>query len=128
MNNRSVLVYVSGPISKGVLVDNIYNAMNVGISLIRAGFSVIVPHANCFMEAEIIHDHAFSPTNEQAGIVYEDWMEMDFEIITRCNCVLRIPGESSGGDREVEFARALGMPVFFDMVELLKAYGMKPNE
>lgn len=33
---------------------------------------------------------------------------------------LRLPGESSGADREEEFARKLGIPVFYSISELIK--------
>ena len=37
---------------------------------------------------------------------------MDLAWIERCDALLRMPGESSGADREVEHARAHSVPVF----------------
>jgi hypothetical protein len=45
---------------------------------------------------------------------YEEWLAYDFDIIRRCDAVYRLVGESPGADREVEFARSLGKPVFDD--------------
>lgn len=44
---------------------------------------------------------------------YEEWLAYDFEVIERCDALFRLPGESPGADREVEFATSLGLPVFF---------------
>ncbi len=37
---------------------------------------------------------------------------MDEIIIHKCDALYRVPGESSGADREVELARKLRIPVF----------------
>lgn len=43
---------------------------------------------------------------------YEDWLSYDFDVIRHCAAVVRLPGESPGADRECEFGRSLGVPVF----------------
>jgi hypothetical protein len=49
---------------------------------------------------------------------YEDWMQICFAWIPQCHGVMRIPGESSGADREVAFAESLGIPVFYSLDEI----------
>ena len=39
-------------------------------------------------------------------------------LLSRCDAVLRIPGASRGADQDVASARALGLPVVFDVPEL----------
>jgi hypothetical protein len=43
---------------------------------------------------------------------YEFWLELDNQFLPCCAAVLRLPGESSGADKEVELARKLGIPAF----------------
>jgi hypothetical protein len=43
---------------------------------------------------------------------YEDWMAYDFDVIARCDALLRLPGESPGAEREVVEASVAGIPVF----------------
>ena len=50
---------------------------------------------------------------------HEQWLELDLELVRRCDALLRIAGESKGADQEVEFARANGIPVFYRIVDLL---------
>lgn len=44
---------------------------------------------------------------------YEVYMAQDFAWIERCDCLIRLPGESSGADREIEHAKGLGKQVFY---------------
>ena len=44
---------------------------------------------------------------------------MDLEWLEVCDCLVRIAGESIGADREVEYMRQLGKPVFYTIEELL---------
>ena len=45
---------------------------------------------------------------------YEDWMDYDFDMIRRCDGLLRLRGESPGADREVDLAHRLGIAVFIE--------------
>ncbi len=59
---------------------------------------------------------------------YEDWLTYDFELIARCDGLVRLnadmpdlkyfQSESLGADREATHARSLGKPVFFSIEEL----------
>jgi hypothetical protein len=39
-------------------------------------------------------------------------------LLQRCDAVLRLPGASTGADQDVATARALGLPVYFEVDEL----------
>jgi len=56
---------------------------------------------------------------------YEMWLGHDFDMVERSDAVLRTEGESSGADREVAFAKKIGVPVFFSETEL---YGWVAEE
>jgi hypothetical protein len=43
---------------------------------------------------------------------------IDFEKIKRSDALLRLPGESSGADSEVQLALSLSLPVFYSFKDL----------
>jgi hypothetical protein len=109
------MVYVAGPYSRGNPVRNTARAMEVWFRLLACGLCPFIPHLSLLLEL-------INP------LTYEQWMEYDFEVVRRCDALLRIPGESPGADREVEFARSLCIPVFFDEAALLAWAGCVPPE
>jgi len=53
---------------------------------------------------------------------YEFWLELDNHFLPLCEAVLRLPGHSSGADKEVHLAQTLGIPVFTEMGDLVKHF------
>lgn len=101
------LVYIAGPLTKGDVAINIRNATSVWKRLRLSGLiTPICPHWSFL--ADIV-----------GCVNYESWMDYDFDLIQRCDAILRIPGESSGADREVAFAKRHRIPVFTSETELL---------
>ena len=96
------VVYCSGPITLGNQEANVLQAILTAEKFIAMGLIPYVPHLSWFWGHLFYHD-------------FDYWMRMDFEWISRCDCLFRIPGESKGGDMEVEHAKSLGKPVFYDM-------------
>ena len=98
-------VYVAGPYS-GDTEGNTARALDAAEPLFRAGLMPYVPHLSHFWEQR--HSHH-----------YEEWMDLDFAWLSKCDALLRLPGHSIGADREVAFARANKIPVFHDADALL---------
>jgi len=100
------LIYVSGPLTGGDQRENVRTAMAEAAKLRDAGrdYAVLVPHLNWFFE--MAH-----PCPEELCL------QMDFEVVKRCDIVLRIPGVSHGGDRETALAESLNIPVFYGTAE-----------
>ncbi|MEO1054631.1 MAG: DUF4406 domain-containing protein [Bacteroidota bacterium] len=42
-------------------------------------------------------------------------------LLEKCDAVFRIPGKSKGADKDVELAKQRGLPVFYDLNEILNA-------
>ncbi len=42
-------------------------------------------------------------------------------LLSKCDAILRIPGESVGADKDVEVARSLGLKVFFSINDIPNA-------
>lgn len=93
------LVYVAGPLTRGDLINNVREAVLAGERLRSGGIAPVIPHLTAFW-------HFLTPNN------YEAWMDYDFAVLSRCDGLLRVPGDSPGADREVAFARERGIPVF----------------
>ena len=103
-----MFIYVSGPLSNGDVEANVKEAMRVGGILMEKGFFPFVPHLNHYIEPMVT-------------LGYEDWMRYDLAWLRKCNALIRLPGESPGGDREVALATQLWIPVFYGLDEFLGA-------
>jgi hypothetical protein len=96
------LVYIAAPYTRPDPVENTHLAIKVANELIDAGLvTPVVPHISLLW-------HLVTPRG------LEFWYEYDLAILARCDAVYRLPGESTGADREVWFAEGRGLPVFFE--------------
>lgn len=98
---RRTRVYVSGPLTTGMLTKNVTHACQVAMELLRRGYAVYLPHTNILWEIA-------TPADDP----YETWLAHDFEWVLACDVMLRLDGESSGGDREVALAVNRHKPVY----------------
>ena len=102
-----MFVYIAGPYTKGDVVINVREAIITGDVLRSVGFSPFIPHLTHFW-------HMLKPH----GIQY--WYDYDMEWLSKCDALIRLPGESTGADAEEARARKLGIPVFYTADDLLK--------
>jgi len=128
MKLRDLMVYVAGPITKGCIIHNVRQAHEAAVEIVKAGLSVYVPHASCFWGSVLTEcGKGFRPGPEVDGVHYEEWMHMYFAVIRKCQVLLRLPGESSGADREVQHALELKIPIFGCVKELISVITGKRN-
>lgn len=112
------LVYVASPYTKGDVGLNVHFQCAVFDRLLDEGdVTPLVPLWSHFQ-------HTVKPRQ------YTDWLQYDFEIISRCdaclrlNAVVKLKGvdynqeESSGADGEVDFCIKKGIPVFYSFEDL----------
>jgi len=110
-------VYIAGPISTGSWDENMQQATKAFIQLVHGGLIPFVPHATSQLVKEYIPAEAMHGLKTDS---YEFWLDYDFSYIRDvCHCIFRLPGSSWGGDREEEYANALGLPVFTSIEEVL---------
>ncbi len=102
-------IYIAGPYTKGDVAINVRNAIEAANSLADAGFAPFIPHMSHFW-------HMLFPR------LYEFWLDLDNQFLPVCDALLRLPGESSGSDKEVALARSLNIPVHFSTDELISAF------
>lgn len=105
----SIRVYVAGPMSKGWLLDHVRAAIMAANQLRAAGFYPFLPQL--MIHWDLVYQYS-----------YESWMEYDFAWVSACQALLRLPGESSGADRECVHARSLSIPVFYSVEELVEHF------
>lgn len=105
------VIYIAGPLSSDPLVGT-RNAILAAAQLRSVGLGFVVPHLACLFQI-------VSPQP------YESWMDLDLELILRCDALLRIPGESPGADREVQHARMRGIPVYRDIGQCINELAPK---
>ena len=103
-------IYVAGAISNGIVSDNVNVATAAATKLLEAGHAPFLPHLS------VLWQMIAGP------IPYETWITYDFEWIDVCEALVRIPGFSPGGDREVIYAKSKGIPVYFGLDEFFLAH------
>jgi len=100
-----LIVYIAAPYTKGDVAQNINRVIKVADELVTKGYIPYLPHLTHFW-------HLVSPKP------YGFWIEYDTRFLLKCDCVLRLEGESWGADKEVTIARKLGIPVYFSIEEM----------
>lgn len=100
------LVYVAAPYTRPDPVHNTHLLIAAVDDIVDDGVvTPVAPHLTLLW-------HIVKPRP------LEFWYAYDLATVARCDSVLRLPGESTGADREVEFARTRDIPVFFDRPSL----------
>lgn len=124
-------IYIAGPISKGDLAHNINQATTAFLALAREGFAPFCPHWSSYSGPALtkpgtgtVYAIAGSCPN---NLSHADWLEIDLEWVSVADAVLRLPGESTGADQEVAFARKHGIPVF-DSLDAVVSWSRDQNK
>lgn len=103
-----ISVYIASPYTKpeGKQEENTQASFKVASELIEKGFAPYCPLWMHYMK--------------ECQPNYEECMSLDLFWAAKCGVLLRLPGESLGADREVEFAKKNGMPIFYSIEELIR--------
>lgn len=100
------LIYIASPYTKGDVAVNVRKSFEAANDLAALGYLPYPPLHIHFWHFLFPHP-------------YEFWTDMDMEWVMRSDAVLRLPGESSGADKEVTFAMDCHIPVFHSIQELV---------
>jgi nucleoside 2-deoxyribosyltransferase len=96
------LIYIAGPYTSPDAVLNTHKAVKAALSLRDAAdCAVLIPHVTLLA-------HAIDPRD------IDYWYSFDIDQMEHCDAVWRLDGPSTGADREVDHAFAMGMPVFLE--------------
>lgn len=99
------IVYIASPYTNGSQAQNVGLQIKAYMNLILMGYCPIAPLLSHFAEI-------YFP------LPYEKWIEIDFKLIEISDIILRIEGESSGADKEVEYAEKLNKKIVYNISEL----------
>lgn len=106
MSKKKYLVYIAGPITKGDKMENLAQAIKAWNQVAdHPLLCPVCPHTSILAEMTKARPH-------------EDWMAIDLPILSKCDFLLRLPGESKGADQEVKFAESNGIPVVHHIADL----------
>jgi hypothetical protein len=100
-----MIAYISGQYSadtKEGIEQNIRDAEKVAKELWSGGITALCPHLN-------------TAHFEIEGVTYEDYINGDLELVSRCDCIIMLQDwhSSQGAVRERNYAKDLGMPIYY---------------
>jgi hypothetical protein len=107
--NRPLFVYIASPYTKGDQQQNVDNAIDASERISAMGHIPYNPLLTHYWELRHHHPYRF-------------WMDIDLAWLAKCDCILRLPGESHGADEEVEYAEKHAIVVLHDVTQLPKAW------
>lgn len=99
-------IYVAGPYTKGDTILNIRDALYIANHLRSMGHTPFVPHLTYAWHMIFPHEDV------------EYWYQYDLEWLRKCDAIYRLPGESTGADKEVDVALEMGIPVFYSLAQV----------
>lgn len=89
MQAMKPLIYIAGPYTHPDPVENTHKTIHAAEEVESLGAAIVIPHLSLLW-------HIVSPAP------IERWYERDLAIMHRCDALVRLPGNSSGADAEVE--------------------------
>ena len=104
-------VYVAGPLSSddpAVKLSNVQKAMTAALRLVKLGHAPFLPHLFYYLEQ---HAQALG-----VSVTYEELMSVDMQWLQKCDAFILL-GSSPGADRELVFAKQIGLPTFTSVDE-----------
>lgn len=104
-------VYIAGPYTKGAWEYNIRSVVAAADQVMEAGHVPFIPHTMTTLWALV------SPRPK------EEWLAFDLDWLDACDCLIRLDGESPGGDSEVKYAQNHGIPIYHGVEEFLAEVG-----
>lgn len=119
MIEQPLMILIAGPYRSGtgddpVLMErNLRTLETAALPLYRAGH---IPLIGEWLALPLLRE---AGSKRPGDAVYEEILyPIANRLITRCDGVLRLPGESKGADEDVRLARELGLRVWFSLEEV----------
>lgn len=103
---RRKMVYIASPYTLGDVAMNVRRQFDIAEQLVACGYIPYPPLYSHFWHMIYPHPSSY-------------WMKLDFKILSRCDYLLRLEGESIGADYEVRFATRNSIPVFHSIKEMI---------
>lgn len=98
---RRPKIYVAGPMTgSGDPYRNVAEALRLATALWDAGWCPIVPHTSSLWAMV------------GAPFAGAEWLTYDFQLLTDCDAMARLPGVSPGADQEEGFSQHFQKPIY----------------
>ena len=107
-------IYISGPISNGGRLPEAVQFANARVAMATADELFKLEMAPCV-------PHLFLYMNEFYPQTWQTYVDAGLSLLSGCDAVLRLPGESRGADIECLRAVDLRIPVYTSMAALKTA-------
>jgi hypothetical protein len=113
-----MLILIAGPYKSGTNGDP--GAMAANLRKLEAAAWPIfeaghVPMIGEWVALPVLHSAGATVTDSLADDVLYPTAQ---RLLQHCDAVLRLPGESTGADQDVETAQRLGLPVYYDIAQI----------
>jgi hypothetical protein len=116
---KPLIILIAGPYRSGTNDDpvkmnaNLQRLESFALDIYRAGH---IPMIGEWVALPILRS---AGSKEVGDSVYEEFLyPVAARLLTRCDAVLRILGESKGADQDVRIARQRGLPVFYSVRDI----------
>lgn len=118
---HDVFVYISGPMTPKLgftAEQNVAEGVKTYIEVLKLGIPAFCPHLSG------IYPSAWTE------LTWETWLNYDLAVIERCTHMLMMPRwkESTGAQKEYEFAVTRRKPVAWSLEELTQMIGFIPRK
>jgi len=113
-----MLILIAGPYKSGTngnpdaMAANLRKLEAAAWPIFEAGH---VPMIGEWVALPVLHSAGATVTDSLADDVLYPTAQ---RLLQHCDAVLRLPGESTGADQDVETAKRLGLPVYYDITQI----------
>ena len=116
---KGLQILIAGPYRSGTGDDPVKMAANVAAMEAQCLPLYAAGHMPVLGEWLVLPMLALAGSKQVGDAVYEELFHTHCErLLSHCDAVLRLRGDSSGADRMVAVARGLGLPVYCSLEEI----------
>jgi hypothetical protein len=118
VNEKPMLILIAGPYHSGT--DGDPKAMAANLARLEAAAWPVfaaghLPVIGEWLALPVLRSAGAGPTDPLADQVLYPTAD---RLLTHCDAVLRLPGDSTGADQDVATARRRGLPIYHDVAEI----------
>lgn len=120
MKPQPMTILVAGPYRSGtndnpiLMQQNLDRLNDSALALFRAGH---IPLIGEWLALPLLKAAGSKAPGDE--IYQEISYPVAHRLITKCDAILRLKGESSGADKDVEVARGLGLPIYYKLEDII---------
>jgi hypothetical protein len=111
---NKALIYIAGALRSDIpgYISNMRKMILTAEEVRLQGYAVFIPCLD------------FLTGLTAGGYEFHDYFDNSFEILKRCDAIFLVPGweTSKGTAREIELAKSIGIPVFDNINDLVRAF------